>query len=403
MRRIVIAGGSIAGVSAARALRAEGFDGEISMIDADGSGPYRRPEVSKGLLDGTFERDAISLRVPPELAVEQLTGLRLHGLDLVGHTVEGEGPDGPQQVSYDGLVIATGSVARPSPYAGELRGVHTLRTATDADRMRPELDAAKRVVIIGAGFIGLEVAAVASGLGKAVTVVEVADIPLAQVLGDTFGIHLSTIHRSRGVELVTGVTVSGVTMSAVDGAVSGIALSDGSELPADVVLVAIGSRPAVDWLIGSGLDVSAGVRCDQTCAVEGAEDVVAAGDVASWINPLYDRRMRVEHWTNAIEQGTYAAKRLLGRHDPAGFLSAPYFWSDQYGMRLQSIGTTLDHDESVVLDRDGDRLVMAYGRNGQVTCVAGINAGATVMKHRAGVLKGLPMRDLVANTVEVSA
>jgi NADPH-dependent 2,4-dienoyl-CoA reductase/sulfur reductase-like enzyme len=402
MRNVVIAGGSIAGVSAARALRAEGFDGVIRMIDLDGGGPYRRPEVSKGLLDGRFARETIELRVPSDLAVERLPGLRLHRLDLENRTVEGIGADGHQVVPYDGLLIATGSVARPSPYAEMPRGVHTLRTATDSDRMRPDLDAAERVVIIGGGFIGLEVAAVARKLGKSVTVVEVAEIPLAHVLGDTFGDHLAGIHRSRGVELVTGVTVTEIGSSA-DGGVSGVALSDGSELPADVVLVAIGSRPAVDWLADSGLDVSAGVRCDRTCAVDGVEGVVAAGDVASWVNPLYERRMRVEHWTNAIEQGTYAAKRLLGTHDPAGFVSAPYFWSDQHGMRLQSIGTTLDHDAAVVLDRDGDRLVIAYGRNGQVTCVAGINAGTTVMGHRMSVLTALPLDELVASSLEVPA
>ncbi len=401
MRNVVIAGGSIAGVSAARALRSEGFDGAIRMIDLDDGGPYRRPEVSKGLLDGKFTRDAIELRWPPDLAVERLPGLRLERLDLENRTIEGIGADGHQVVPYDGLVIATGSVARPSPYAEALRGVHTLRTATDADRMRPDLDAAERVVIIGGGFIGLEVAAVARGLGKKVTVVEAAAMPLAHVLGASFGDHLVTIHRTRGVRLITGVTVSAIESSA--GAVTGVVLSDGTEVRADVVLVAIGSRPAVDWLADSGLDASAGVRCDRTCAVEGAEGVVAAGDVASWMNPLYERRMRVEHWTNAIEQGTYAAKRLLGKHDPAGFVSAPYFWSDQYGMRLQSIGTTLDHDASVVLDRDGDRLVVAYGRNGQVTCVAGINAGTTVMSHRVSVLNGLPFDELVANSLGVSA
>jgi NADPH-dependent 2,4-dienoyl-CoA reductase/sulfur reductase-like enzyme len=304
-------------------------------------------------------------------------------------------------MAFDGLVIATGSVARPSPY-GAIDGVHTLRTATDADRMRPGLEAAKRVVILGGGFIGLEVAAVACGLGKQVTVVEAAPIPLAHVLGESFGNHLTKLHRGKGIDIVTGATVQAVDTTA-DGHVRAAVLSDGSELLADLVLVAIGSRAAVDWLASSGLDVTGGVRCDRTCAVEGTEDVVAAGDVASWVNPLYERRMRIEHWTNAIEQGTYAAKRLLGNHDPAGFVSAPYFWSDQHGMRLQSIGTTLDHDESVVLDHDGDRLVMAYGRAGRVTCVAGIKAGTKVMAQRKNVLAGVPLAELAAEALDVPA
>jgi NADPH-dependent 2,4-dienoyl-CoA reductase/sulfur reductase-like enzyme len=194
--------------------------------------------------------------------------------------------------------------------------------------------------------------------------------------------------------VITGVTVTG--LEGAHGAVRTVSLSDGRQLPADLVLVSIGSQPSVDWLTTSGLDAAAGVQCDHTCAVEGLRDVVAAGDVASWHNPLYDRRMRVEHWTNAIEQGTYAARRLLGVHDPAGFVSAPYFWSDQYGMRLQSIGSTQGFDEAEVLAHDGDKLVVAYGREGRLVCVAGLHAGTAVMGFRAMVVGAAPMTDVRA-------
>ena len=399
MRQVVIAGASIAGLSAARALRAGGFDGSIRMIDAEDGIAYRRPEVSKGLLDGHLDRAAITLPWPTDLAVERLPGVRLEGLNIAERTVEGYGASGRQVVPFDGLLIATGTTARPSPF-GPARGVHTLRTINDAERMQGELAAAERVVIVGGGFIGLEVAAVARGLGKTVTVVEAAPIPLGPVLGDLFGQHLATIHRGRGVDLVTGATVTTLE-TARNGAVSDVVLSDGTVLPVDVVLVAIGSVPGTSWLADSGLDVSSGVSCDSTCAVEGLEDVVAAGDVANWVNPLYGRRMRVEHWTNAIEQGTYAGRRLLGNHDPAGFVSAPYFWSDQYGMRLQSIGSTLGHDAVAVLEQEADRLVVAYGRQGRVVCVAGIKAGTAVMAHRKTVLAAAPIDEL--ESLEVAA
>jgi NADPH-dependent 2,4-dienoyl-CoA reductase/sulfur reductase-like enzyme len=386
MDRILIAGASIAGVSAARALRTGGFEGKIQMVDLDARTPYRRPEVSKGLLDGHHTDESVAMPIPETLEVEQLLGLRLHDLNLEQRTVEVLRDHEAEILPFDGLVIATGAMARPSPFDPSLRGVHTLRNIHQATLMRGDLAAAERVVIIGGGFIGLEVAAVARTLGKSVTVVEATDVPLGHVLGVRFGNHLADMHRVRGVNLVTGASVTGLE-SRPDGAVDSVALSDGRQLPADVVLVAIGSAPSTEWLAASGLDVTSGVVCDTTCAVEGTEDVVAAGDVASWINPLYGRRMRVEHWTNAIEQGTYAGRRLLGSHDPGGFRSAPYFWSDQYGMRLQSLGSTQGFDEASLLDHDGDKMVVAYGLEGKTICVAGINAGTQVMRYRKAVLE----------------
>lgn len=393
MDTILIAGASIAGLSAARALRTGGFEGTIQMVDLDARTPYRRPEVSKGLLDGHLTEESVAMPFPPTLEVERLLGLRLHDLNLENRTIEVMKGHESRVLPFDGLVIATGAAARPSPFDPSLRGVHTLRNIHQAELMREDLAAAQRVVIIGGGFIGLEVAAVARTLGKDVTVVEATDVPLGHVLGVTFGNHLADMHRVRGVTLLTGASVTGLE-SNPDGSVSAVALSDGTQLPADVVLVAIGSAPATEWLAASGLDVTSGVVCDHTCAVEGTENVVAAGDVASWVNPLYGRRMRVEHWTNAIEQGTYVGRRLLGTHDPDGFRSAPYFWSDQYGMRLQSLGSTQGFDEATVLDRDGEKMVVAYTIEGRTICVAGINAGTKVMSYRKAVLDRAELSEL---------
>jgi NADPH-dependent 2,4-dienoyl-CoA reductase/sulfur reductase-like enzyme len=170
-------------------------------------------------------------------------------------------------------------------------------------------------------------------------------------------------------------------------------LASGDELVSDLVVLAVGSQPVVDWLAGTGLDVSAGVVCDETCAIEGLDDAVAAGDVAQWLNPLYGARMRVEHWTNAIEQGTYAARRLLGRHDPAGFVSVPYFWSNQGDLKIESAGSTLAYDECRITAVEGDRIVVTYGLAGRLVAVAGVGATVAVIKGKKLIAAGASIDD----------
>jgi NADPH-dependent 2,4-dienoyl-CoA reductase/sulfur reductase-like enzyme len=382
---ILIGGGSIAAVTAARELRKHGFAGRLAIVEQETDGPYRRPEVSKGLLGGHLNAAGIALPWP-ELDLDLVLGAHLDALHVADQRLEVTHADGrTERLAYDGLVVATGSEARGNPFDPTVGKVHTLRTAADSHAMKPDLDAAAHVVIVGGGFIGLEAAAVARKLGKTVTVVEAEEIPLARILGDEFGQHLLGTHTSHGVNLHTSATVSELE-SGPQGDVTAVVLSNGERLPADVVLVAIGSVPATAWLMSSGLALEDGLECDQTCAAVGAEGIVAAGDVASWMNPLYERRMRVEHWTNAVEQGAYAARRLLGVHDPGGFVSAPYFWSDQYGVRLQSVGSTVGHDEARVLERTDDSILVAYTRNGHLLAVAGLNTGTTVMKLRKHVL-----------------
>ncbi|BDZ39301.1 NAD(P)/FAD-dependent oxidoreductase [Microbacterium suwonense] len=395
MDRIVIAGASIAGVSAARELRRHGYQGSIALIDQDPLVAYRRPEVSKGLLSGAVSTETMKVPTPADLDLALMSGATLEGLDPQAQTVHVADIEGvTQKVGYDRLVIATGSEARPSPFSPTLQRVHTLRTSADALAMKADLDRAKDVVIVGAGFIGLEVAAVARSLGKSVTVIEAAEIPLSRVLGDTFGTHIAQKHRTAGVNLVLGDGVARLG-SGGDGTVSHVELTSGGIVPADVVLVAIGSRPATAWLENSGLPLGDGVELDETCAVHGFEGtIVAAGDVASWTNPLYERRMRVEHWTNAIEQAAYAARRIHGAHDPAGFSSAPYFWSDQFGQKIQSIGSSFGFTDETVLDQTDDAILVAYSRGDRLLSIAGMNAGTRVMMMRKHVLDGVPVDSL---------
>lgn len=389
MQKIIVAGASAAGLSAARELRRRGFTGALTLVDREEGRPYRRPEVSKGVLQGLLSREDVGVPWPDDLDLFHRDATEIDSLDTHARELTVSTASGSERLPFDGLVVATGATARPSPFP-VARGVHTLRTFADSRRMQAELAIARRVVIVGGGFIGLEVAAVCHALGTPAIVVEAAAAPLASVLGKELSAHMVRLHTDRGVRIDAEATVAEVH-AGPDGAVRAVTLAGGTTLQTDLLLVAIGSRPEVGWLADTGLDVVQGVRCDHTLAVEGLQNVVAAGDVAAWTNPRYDRRMRVEHWTNAVDQGMYAARRLLGVHDEAGFSSAPYFWSDQFGMRLQSVGSTLDHDEAVVVEQDGDRMLVVYGRQGTVQAVAGIATGAAVIRLRPLVEAGVDM------------
>ena len=355
------------------------------MLDRDHRAPYRRPEVSKGLLNRLIRDEKVAIPWPDTLEVRRIAGAELTALDHLHHTITASTASGDVELEYSGLVIATGSETRRSPFPPMGR-VHSLRTFADSERFRGELAEAQRVVIVGAGFIGLEVAYVASAMGKSVTVIEPMELPLVHVLGAELSTAILRLHEGHGVGFHLGRQVEALE-AGPDGDVER-ALLDGTEIEADIVLVAIGSVPSVGWLRDSGLDVERGVECDATCAVAGAEDVVAAGDAALWWNPLYERLMRVEHWAHAIEQGTYAARRLLGVHDPDGFVAAPYFWSQQYGRRIQSIGSSVGYDHVQILDPDPERMLVAHFLDNRLISVAGLAAGPAIFKFRPLILAG---------------
>jgi NADPH-dependent 2,4-dienoyl-CoA reductase/sulfur reductase-like enzyme len=391
IRAVVIAGGSIAGLSAARELRRSGFDGSIRMIDCDPDAPYRRPAVSKSILTAHHEPADIAVVVPAELDITSVGGVSLRALDPRRRVVLGDADGTEVRFGYDGLIIATGSRARDwRPPAG-LDGVYSLRSVADGMALRGPLAVAGHVVIVGGGFIGLEVASAARSMGVPVSVVEAAAVPLAHVLGRALGERLARVHRDHGVRLRCGTTVTELRGRA---RVESVVLSDGTEIEADLVLACVGSEPAVGWLRDSGLDLRDGVTCDRHCLVSGADQVAAAGDVASWPNPCFGRRMRVEHWANAIEQGTFAARALLGLAPEAGFASVPYFWSEQYGTRLQSVGVSAGHDEALVLRQSGEAMLIGYGHAGRVIGVAGYNVGSAVLRYRKDIERGTRLAEL---------
>ncbi|MFJ5262516.1 NAD(P)/FAD-dependent oxidoreductase [Streptomyces sp. NPDC088387] len=358
MNRVVVVGASAGGLSAAEALRRAGHEGTITLVGDEPQTPYDRPPLSKQLLGGDWEPDRLALRSGPDLdalALELRLGVPATALDPAARSVTLA--DGVR-LEYDALVVATGVRARRLPGTDGVAGVHTLRTLQDALALRARLRAGRRLVVVGGGFLGTEVAAVARGLGVEVTLVEPAPVPLAPAIGEQAGRFLTRLHQENGVR-VRVETAVGEVLSA-EGAVTGVRLTDASVLPADEVLVAIGCVPNTEWLADSGLTVRDGLFCDEYCGA--APGVYGVGDVARWYNPLFGTDMRVEHRTNASEQAMAVARTLVGPGERRPFAPVPYFWSDQYGTRFQAYGHLRGHDEARVLDSDfaGRRLLVAY-------------------------------------------
>ena len=385
LRAVTIVGASLAGLNAAEALRRDGFDGPVTLIGAESRLPYDRPPLSKQVLAGDWEPERAALTDSEELAsdeIEARLGLRATALDLDAreltlHTGE--------TVAFDGLVIATGARCRTMPGTEGLGGVHVLRSLDDCLALRGDLEAVpQRVVVVGAGFIGAEVAATARGRGLEVTVVEALPTPLSRVLGDEMGRVCAEVHRDHGVDLRTSV---GVDRIEGDRRVERVALTDGSIIDADVVVVGIGVVPNTEWLDGSGLKVGDGVLCDASCLA--AERVTAAGDVARWPNQLFGETMRVEHWDNAAAQGAHAARRLLNP-ETGPFTPVPWFWSDQYDRKIQLAGRVRPDDEVRVVNGSLEerRFAAIYGRAGRIVGVLGFNRPRHVMRYRALIEQG---------------
>ena len=394
VEKICVIGASLAGLRSAEALRREGFAGALTIIGAEEHLPYDRPPLSKEFLSGEFGEDRLPLRSAPyeELGVELLLGTRAQSLDIGSRRIT---LSSGQKVDYDGLVIATGATPRMLPIAKGLPGVMTLRTIDDAVRLKAALDARKRLCVIGAGFIGSEVAATARGLGLNVTVLEAAEQPMLRGVGLLIGETLAKLHRDNGVDLRTGVTIESIEQI---GEVVRVNLADDESVECDLVLLAVGAAPATEWLEGSGLTLDDGVVCDSTLLA--APGIVCAGDVARWPNTLFGgESMRVEHWTNAVEQGMHCAKRLLVADSEASeFLTVPFVWSDQYGIKIQAAGRFSGEDrmEMVHGSLDEPRFVAVFERKGKVSGVIGFSEPRRVMQYRRLIAAGTAFDEAVA-------
>ncbi|ONI75753.1 FAD-dependent oxidoreductase [Kribbella sp. ALI-6-A] len=424
LRHVVVVGASAAGLAAVEALRSKGYDGKLTLIGGERRPPYDRPPLSKQVLSGVWEPERVVLRDEP--AIDRLDAdLRLGqtavGLDAsrrtlrlaetaaglstpkLGEAVAGLGTVQPgetavsldvppvDQLGFDALVIATGVRPRRLP-GSDLAGVHTVRTLDDALALRTLLRSGPKVVVVGAGFLGSEIAAVARGMSLDVTLVDPHPAPLQRQFGARIADLVGQTHRDHGVRLRMNTGVSRFVSS--EGRVTGVELNDRTVLDADVVVVAIGSVPATEWLADSGLAVGNGVECDAMC--QAAPGIYAAGDVASWHNPRFDRRMRIEHRLNATEQGTAVAANLLGADRP--FAPVPYFWSDQYDVRLQAYGIFPPDAEMTVVRGDlaDRRFAAAFVEQDTVVGVLGWNCPPRELRElRQLVADGAPRPTLV--------
>ncbi|MFP1624207.1 NAD(P)/FAD-dependent oxidoreductase [Streptomyces sp. 5K101] len=379
MRTVAVVGASLAGLSAARSLRKQGYDGRLVVIGDEPHRPYDRPPLSKEFLSGGIGETDLALEPDDEdLQAEWLLGARATGLDSADRAVRLA--DG-REVRADGIVIATGAAARQLPGTDGLAGVHTLRTLDDARALRDQLALGGRLVVIGGGFIGAEVASTAYALGLDVTVVEAAPTPLAGPLGEAMGAVVSALHADHGVRLLCGVGVKGLSGET---RVDAVLLEDGRSVPADTVVVGVGARPCVEWLEGSGVVLDNGVRC----GVDGRTSlasVVAVGDCASWYDPGAGVHRRVEHWTGARERPDAAVATLLssGAAVP-GVPRPPYFWSDQYGVKIQFAGHAAGADSVTVEEGavDDRSFLAVYRRAGHPVAVLAMNQPRLFMRWR---------------------
>jgi 3-phenylpropionate/trans-cinnamate dioxygenase ferredoxin reductase component len=366
MKTFVIVGAGMAGAKAAQTLREEGFDGRLVLIGDEAELPYERPPLSKQYLLGEAPRDGGDVH-PREFYAEQdielLTGVAATALDVVEHRV---GLADGRTLTYDRLLLATGAVPRRPPIDGiELPHVHTLRTLPDADTLRSAFSDGGQVAVIGAGWIGCEVAAAARTLGADVTLIEQAETPLAAVLGTELGALFADLHRDNGVDVRVNARVEAITED-------GVRLGDGTAVAAATVVVGVGVAPDTRLAAAAGLDLDNGVVADEHLRTS-APDVFAAGDVANALNPRYGRRVRVEHWANALHQGPAAARSMLGKEEP--YARLPYFFSDQFTLGMEYIGLHDAGDRLVIKRADEELQLRAYwsGPDGRLTAAMHIN------------------------------
>ena len=367
----VIVGASLAGGGAAATLRQEGFDGGVVLIGAEPQPPYERPPLSKEYLRGESPFDEALVQSPDfyeENGIETRFGVRATRVDAAEGVIE---LDDGERVAYDKLLVATGGRNRHFPIPGlDLEGVHSLRTVADADRIRAEIAPERKAVVVGMGFIGSEVAASLRQSGVDVVVVDRNQVPLRRILGEEVGRVVEGIHRDHGTSMVFEDTVAAFEGA---GRVERVITGRGRRIECDFVVVGLGIEPATDLLTDTGAEIDNGVVVDEYCRTN-VEGIYAAGDVANHYHPVFGRRIRVEHWQNALKQGPAAARNMLEKDEP--YDEVPWFWSDQYEHNLQYAGFDTEWDELVVRGSMEERNFTAfYRKDRRVLAVVAVNRG----------------------------
>ncbi|MGP4096865.1 NAD(P)/FAD-dependent oxidoreductase [Nonomuraea sp. KM90] len=384
---IVIAGASAAGLSTAEALRRHGYEGRLTLLDAGPHLPYDRPPLSKQVLAGAWEPARTRLRTQAQLEALNADFVLCEPAASLDAAARAVTTASGRVLRADAVVIATGLEPRTLPGQDGLAGVHVLRGLDDALTLHTHLTAAERLVVVGEGVLGAEIAATARVMGLDVTLAGMGHTLLGDQLGVVVGALLGSVHGERGVRLRLGVAVDGLT--GAGGRVTGVRLATGELLPADAVVVAIGSRPATGWLAGSGLTLGDGVECDSRCRA--AEGVYAVGDVASWQHEGLGRRLRLENRTNATEQAQVVAANLLGADRP--YTPIPYFWTDQYDIKIQAHGLPSPAAEVGIAEGDPaqGRFAALYREGGRVTGVLGWNMPKQARLLRQQALGNQPL------------
>jgi 3-phenylpropionate/trans-cinnamate dioxygenase ferredoxin reductase subunit len=392
---LLIVGASLAGLRAAQAARAAGYEGELTIVGAERHRPYTRPPLSKDLLAGIDDVDACMFPADEVDATWRL-GERATALDTTAKRVDLEGGE---SIEYHRLILATGCRARRWTGPGkELEGLHTLRDLDDALALQRALAPKPKLAVIGAGFIGCEVAASARKLGIDVTLVDIAPLPMPG-LGETLGARCADMHREYGVDLRLGTGIAALHGDA-GGHLAEVGLSDGSRFETQVAVIALGAIPNTEWLEGSGLTLEPGVLCDATLTARGADDVFAAGDIAAWPHPLApDAPIRIEHWTNAAEQGTLAGRNAVaGAAERKEHTSVPSFWSDQYDVKIQAVGLPRLAERVHMAEAapDGDRFVAVGERDGTVIAAYAWNGARRLPLYRRHIAAGAGADEVLA-------
>ncbi len=399
--RVVVVGTSVGGIRTAQALRTEGFTGEVLVVGEESAVPYDKPPLSKEILTGARVAADISLLrgTGPGEEFTLRQGAAAVALDPGRREIRLSDGD---RIGYDALVIATGVRPRTLPSEAP-ESVRTVRELRDGTELAARLATGEPVVVVGGGFVGAEVAASAAALGCQVTVVEAAPAPFSRVLGPRVGALLTALHEAHGVRALTGVAVRGVTARAGGGAV--VTLEDGRLLEAGTVVAGIGCAPDTRWLAGSGTPVDDGIVTDEYCAVPGLDQVYAIGDIARW----YDRRTathrRVEHWTNAVEQAGLVARNLTRPADRGHHATTPYFWSDQYGVKIQMVGRTSPGDTVEILRcaiPAGERDVALYSRHGRLTAAVSFGWPRASVVARQAWPKGTEVAEVRSRLAELA-
>ena len=384
-RNVLVVGASAAGLSTVESLRRRGYDGAVTVLGAETHLPYDRPPLSKQVLAGSWEIDRTQLRPGPALSAldaEFVLGDAATGLDAETRTVR---TASGRTLAADAVVLATGVRPRTLPGQDDIAGIHVLRTLEDTLALRADLLAASRLVVVGEGVLGAEIAATAAGMGLAVNMVGPQPAPMAAQVGPLIGGLLAQVHTEGGVELRLGTGVSGFTSRRHR--VAGVCLDTGEVLPADVVVVAIGANPVTGWLAGSGLTLDNGVVCDSRCRA--AEGVYAVGDVARWHHEGFGTAMRLENRTNATEQANAVAANVLD--EDLAYAPVPYYWTDQFHVKLQVHGLLPADAAVTVVDGDvaAGRFVARYTRDGRTTGVLGWNMPKQTRLRRQEVVDAL--------------